>query len=110
MNIKLSQQISATYARNHFKEVNNRAIKEDMVVIMRKSAPVTVILSIDEYEHLIIKNKAWQNKISPKIKKKITLKELRKKSKFEKFKGCLAHQFKGKTAIEIAKNWTDYVD
>lgn len=106
MNIKLSQQVSATYARNHFKEVTNKAIKEGICVIMRKSKPVTVVLPIVEYEK--IKTKAVESR--PKKIKKITLEELRKNSTFHKYIGSLAKEYPGKTALDLQHEWYKYVD
>lgn len=103
MNIKLSQQVSATYARNHFKEVTDKAIKEGICVIMRKSKPVTVVLPIVEYEK--IKTKAVDFK-----PKKITLKELRKNSIFDEHVGSMKDIHPGLSSVEISKKWTDYVD
>lgn len=106
MNIKLSQQVSATYARNHFKEVTDKAIKEGMCVIMRKSKPVTVVLPIVEYEK--IKTKAIKSR--PGKIKKITMKELRKDSTFDKHVGSMKDVHPELSSVEIAKKWTDYVD
>lgn len=103
MEINLSQQVSATYARNHFKEVNNKAIKEGMCIIVRKSEPVTVIMSFKEYEK--IKNPP--KKTSPK---KITLEELRKNSIFENIPSNFDKVFGNISSVELAKKWTDYVD
>lgn len=103
MEINLSQQISATYARNHFKEVNNKAIKEGMCIIVRKSKPITVILSFKEYEKI-------KNPHKKSLPKKITLEELRKNSIFEKYKGCIDEKYGNISSVELAKKWTDYVD
>lgn len=109
---RLSQQISATYARNNFKEVNEKAIKEGMCVIIRKSKPVTVVLSITEYEKLqkaYEKYETYKNKIE-KPAKKITLEELRKDSFFDKYAGCMKDDYPGMTALEWQHNWYKYVD
>lgn len=103
MDIKLSQQVPATYARNHFKEVNDRAIEEGMCVIVRKSKPVTVLISIEEFEKL-------QKSKKKKPKKKITLEELRKNSVFKKYKGCVEKAFGDISSTELTKNWANYVD
>lgn len=108
MNISINQQVTATYARNHFKEVNNRAIEEGMCVIMRKSKPVTVILSVEEYERMLVKEKAWEMRHAPK--KKITLEELKKDSFFSKYAGCLQDEYPGKTALDLQHEWYKYVD
>lgn len=104
MNIKLSQQVSATYARNHFKEVTDKAIKEGICVIMRKSKPVTVVLPIVEYEKI----KAVESR--PGKIKKITIAELRKNSIFDEHVDCMKNAYPGLNSIEISKKWTDYVD
>jgi prevent-host-death family protein len=106
MNIKLSQQVSATFARNNFKKITDKAIKEGMCVIVKKSKPITVVLSINEFEKL---NKKALSPAKPK-KKKITLEELRKNSIFEKYAGCIDKKFGNLSSVEIAKKWTDYVD
>lgn len=103
MEINLSQQVSATYARNHFKEVNNKAIKEGMCIIVRKSEPVTVLLSFEEYEKM-------KNPKKKPFPKKITLEELRKNSIFEKYKGCIDKKYGDISSVKLAKKWTDYVD
>lgn len=103
MNIKLSQQVSATYARNHFKEVTDKAIKEGICVIMRKSKPVTVVLPIVEYEKIKTKTVDFKPK-------KITLKELRKNSIFDEHIGSMQDAYPGLSSIEISKKWTDHVD
>jgi len=103
MDIPISKQVSATYARNHFKEVNDRAIKDGYCVIVRKSEPTTVVLSIDEYKKLYKRQR-------PKVKKKIDLEELRKSSIFEKHAGCMENDYPGLSSVQIAKKWTDYVD
>ena len=110
MNIPLNSQVSATYARNHFKEVNDRAIKEGECFIVRDSKPVTVILSIDEYEN--IKRQRTRNPYKITTRKKITLEELRKDNSFDKFGN--AEKFRAKfgdiDSVTLAKHWTDYVD
>lgn len=109
---RLSQQVSATYARNNFKEVNEKAVHEGMCIIMRKSTPFTIILSVAEYERLQSSQsryEEYQRKLHAPAKK-ITLEELRKNSVFKKFEGCMSDDFPGLTSVEIAKKWTDYVD
>ncbi len=106
MNIKVSQQVSATYARNHFKEVNDKALKEGFCVIMRKSQPVSIVMSMQEYAKL--HNKLEIAKFSPP-KKKITAKDL-SNGRFSQFVGSWKNPFPGLTSVEIAKKWTDYVD
>ena len=103
MEISLSQQVSATYARNHFKEVNEKAMREGICVIVHKSEPKTVILSMNEYQKLNKKQK-------PRVKKKMTLEELRENSVFDKYVGCLKGLYPGKTALDIQHEWYKYVD
>lgn len=105
---KLSQQISATYARNNFREVNEKAIKEGMCIIVRKSKPVTIILSVDEY--LRLKNAQEVEQAKKKPPRKITLTELRKNSTFEKYIGCMQDDYPGMTALDLQHNWYKYVD
>lgn len=115
MNISLSQQVSATYARNHFKEVSEKAIREGMCVIVRKSTPVTVVLSMAEFERLQSaqeKYEEYKKKLRMPMKK-ITLEELkmlRKDSVFAKYAGTMKDLWPGLSSVEIAKKWTDYVD
>lgn len=109
---KLSQQVSATYARNNFKEVNEKAVHEGMCIIMRKSTPFTVVLSVEEYERLQssqARYEEYQKKLHAPTKK-MTLEELRKDTTFDKYVGCMKDDFPGLTSVEIAKKWTDYVD
>lgn len=105
---RLSQQISATYARNNFKEINEKAIKEGMCIIVRKSKPVTVILSINEY--LRLKNAQETEQAKKKPSRKMTLAQLRKNSTFEKYGGCMQDDYPGMTALDLQHNWYKYVD
>lgn len=105
---RLSQQISATYARNNFKEVNEKAIKEGMCIIVRKSKPITVILSVDEYLRLKNARETEQTKKQPP--RKMTLAQLRKNSFFDKYVGCMMDNYPGMTALEWQHNWYKYVD
>lgn len=73
-----------------------------MCVIVRKSKPVTVLLSIEEYEKM--KNKKTE------MAKKLTLEEIRANSIFEKNTGSLDKTFGEISSVELAKKWTDYVD
>lgn len=107
MDIKLSQQVSATYARNNFKEVTNKAIKEGLCIIMKKSQPITVILPIEEYQKL---NAMGEKPGRNKRKRKITIEELRKNSIFNEHMGSMKDFGNGLTSAEIAKKWIDYVD
>ncbi|OGJ42274.1 hypothetical protein A3B60_01935 [Candidatus Peregrinibacteria bacterium RIFCSPLOWO2_01_FULL_39_12] len=108
MNISLSQQVSATYARNHFKEVTEKAVKEGICVIVWKSKPVTVIIPMDEYLKLKNAEKIEQDKRKPP--RKMTLAQLRKDSFFEKYAGCMKDEYPGMTAMEWQHNWYKYVD
>lgn len=112
MDIKITQQIPATYARNHFKEFTDKTLKEGITVIVRKSEPVFVALSMEEYRKMKEAEEAWFNRNkNKKPKKKITLEELRKNSIFDKYAGCLDGLFPPEmSSVEIAKHWTDYVD
>lgn len=107
MNIKLSQQVSATYARNHFKEVNEKALKEGFCVIMRKSSPLTIVMSMKEYGKL--QNNLEVAKFTAAVKKKVAAKDL-KNGRFSEFVGSWKNVYSGLTSVEIAKKWTDYVD
>lgn len=108
MNFKLSQQVSATYARNNFKAVNEKVLKEGMCVIIKKSQPVSVILSMKEYQKLKEKPEDFH---AVKVKKKMTLEELRKNTRFDNLGNFFdGPEFKGKTAREISKMWINYVD
>ncbi len=104
MNIALSQQVSATYARNNFKEVNEKVQKQGMCVIVKKSTPITILLSMEEYQ------KITSEKAKTKKPIKISISQIRKNSLFQKYVGCLKGDFKGKTSQDLQKNWTDYVD
>lgn len=82
-------------------------LKEGMCVIIKKSQPVSVILSMKEYEKLKKKPEGFH---AVKVKKKITLEDLRKNTRFDKFVGCLDEfpEFKGKTSRQILKEvWKD---
>lgn len=107
-NLKISQQVSATYARNHFKEINERAMREGLCVIVKKSKPITVVISFEEYQKL-------QKRQQPKKTKKMTLKELEEKSIFKKYStGKWAKKMKEKygnlTSVELQHKWAEYVD
>ena len=62
MNIKITQQVSATYARNNFKKVVDQAVKDGVCWIMRKSKPVTIMLSLSEYKKMQDCIEAFQQK------------------------------------------------
>lgn len=98
MDIPISKQVSATYARNHFKEVTEKALEEGECFIFRKSQPVTVVLSITQYQKL-------QKAERPKDFKKMSLEELRENSTFGKYVGCLKDLYPGKTALDIQHEW-----
>jgi len=105
MQIDLSQQMSATHARNNFKEMINKTLKEGICTVMRKSKPVVVVLSVVEFEKL--KNPQPKKKKA----KKFDLDFLRKNSYFEKYVGCLDDKFdKNLSSVDISKQWTKYVD
>ena len=109
MSFNIYQQVPATYARNNFKAVNERALKEGICVIVRKSVPITVLISMEEFQKMQRKIDA---KAAKKItqSKKITLKELRKNSIFDKYAGCIEKQFGEISSTKLSKNWTKYVD
>jgi prevent-host-death family protein len=98
-------QFSATYARNHFKEVMDRVSEKGAQIVIRKSQPTILWIRLDEYEKS-------QNSAKPKKKKKFDLEEIRKNNTFYKYIGCMENDpdFKGLTSVQIAKKWTDYVD
>lgn len=105
MKIDPSQQISATYARNNFKEMMNKVRDEGMQIIIHKSQPAVVVICLDDLQ------KMQETKKSQK-KKKFDLKKIRENSTFNKYRGCMSNtpDFKGLTSVQIAKKWTDYVD
>lgn len=108
MNIPLSQQVSATYARNNFKKVNKKAMNGGMCVIICKSKPSTVLISLDEYSRL--KNAQEIEQTTKKPQRKMTLTELRKNSFFNKYVGCMKDDYPGMTAMDLQHNWYKYVD
>lgn len=97
-----SHQVSATFARNNFKSVTEKVLKEGMCVIVKKSKPITVILSLNEYEKLKRKKKYKKNKMP--------LKEIQKKSRFSKFIGCMDEKFSGMSSVDLQHNWANNVD
>ena len=76
MKFDTSQQISATYLRNNTSEIINQTIKEGMSVIVRRSKPTVIMLSMQEFEKL-------KNESKPKKHKKFNLEEIRKNSVYE---------------------------
>lgn len=106
MQIDTSQQVSATYARNHFKEVMNKARSEGMQVIIHKSEPSIVVIRLEDLKK--IKEQCGSAK---KKTRKFDLDFIRKNSHFEKYAGCLDDKFdKNLSSVEISKQWTKYVD
>ncbi len=105
----LSQQVTATYARNHFKEINDRAIREGMCIIVRKSKPISVILSMVEFEKMMKKYDAWNKFKEESFRKDISKLNL-ENGRFSKFVGAWKNPYPGLSSVEIAKKWTDYVD
>lgn len=105
MNIDFSQQVSATYARNHFKEVMANVRDGIPQVIIHKSQPDVIFMKIDDLKKL-------QGESKPKKKaRKFNLEELDRDNPFEKYAGCLDNFFdKNLTSVEISKRWGDYVD
>ncbi len=111
MNIAISQQVSATYARNHFKEVNNLALKNGLAVIINKSKPSIAMLPFSEYEKIQTKLQAYEkNQPTTKPSKKITLKELRKDSIFTNIEESFNKTYPGKTALDIQHEWYKLTD
>jgi len=108
MQFDSSQQVSATYLRNNASEVIDETIKEGIRIIVRRSTPVVVMLSAQEYENL----KNPPAKLKSKPRKKFNLEEIRKNNTFYKYSGCAKDDpdFKGLTAVQVCKKWTDYVD
>lgn len=105
MNIQLSQQVSATYARNHFKEVMANVRDGTPQVIIHKSQPDVIIMRIEDLKKL-----EEQSKPKKKVRK-FNLEEIRKNSTFAKYRGCMDDYFdKNLSSVEICKRWTDYVD
>lgn len=104
----IEKQITATYARNNFKEVNNKAIKEGTCIIIRKSKPITILLSIKEYEKLKREGEEFKIKKTKNLKN-FTRKDF-KNSTFSKYAGSINGDYKEKESLKLAKNWTNYVD
>ena len=109
MNISLSQQVSATYARNHFKEVSEKVLREGMCVIVKKSKPISVMLSMSEYETMMKKYDAWSKFRAENFRKNISELNL-ENGRFSEFVGAWENPYPGLSSVEIAKKWTDYVD
>lgn len=106
MQIDTSQQVSATYARDHFKEVLDKVVNEGMQIIIRKSQPSIVFIKLEDLKKL-------KEESRPKKKKtrKFDLDFIRKNSHFEKYAGCLDKVFGTEiSSTELSKKWTDYVD
>jgi prevent-host-death family protein len=110
MKIKTTQQVSATYARNNFKEVTDKVLEEGMCVIVRKSKPIMVMVSMSQYDLIEEKIEAFRNRNEKNSKKKITLEELRKNSTFGKYAGCFEKEFGNMTSVELQHKWAEYVD
>lgn len=109
MDISISQQVSATYARNHFNEVTEKVLKEGICLIVRKSKPVSVYLSFNEYQKMQQKNQTLEQ-----LKKRNFSKEISKlnltEGRFSKYVGAWKNPYPKLSSVEIAKKWTDYVD
>ncbi len=102
MELSIKNQVSATYARNHFKEVTEKALEEGICVIVKKSKPITVILPIQKYYEL------QNSKVGPQ--KKVSLQQLRKNPLFDDLKGKYEKVFGNISPVELTRKWTDYVD
>jgi prevent-host-death family protein len=112
MNIKIKHQVSATYARNNFKEINERAIKDGICVIVKKSKPITVILPVEKYEQIKKRSDDFDLCKIKRPTKKITLEELRANSDFDfdKFAGTFEKKYGNISSVELSHKWTEYVD
>ena len=106
MQFDSSQQVSSTYARNHFSEVMDKARNEKMQIVTHRSAIPVIVIRMDDFE------KATTPPVKPKKYKKFDLEEIRKNSTFRKYRGCMENDpdFKGLTAKQALRKWTDYVD
>ena len=103
MKIDISQQISATYARNHFREVTERAQNEGKIIIIHKSSPSMILMTLDRYE-------TETSTPAPRKVNKMTLAELRKESFFKKYEGALEPLPANKTSVELQHEWYKYID
>ncbi len=105
MNIQLSQQVSATYARNHFKDVMAKVREGTPQVIIHKSQPDVIVIKIEDLKKL-----EEQSKPKKKVKK-FNLEEIRKNSVFAKYRGCIDKVYGTKiSTVELCKRWGEYVD
>lgn len=104
MNINTSQQVSATYARNHFSEVMDKARNEGMQVVIHRSEIPVIVIKMDDFE------KITAPPAKPKKHKKFNLEEIQRNNYFDKYIGCWDKEFGDLTSVQIAKKWTDYVD
>ena len=102
MKIDLSQQVSSTYARNHFKEVMTQVREEGMKMIIHKSKPAMVIMTLDNLEKIITPK---QNK-----KRKFSMAEIKKDKTFDKYKGCVDKVYGDMDSVKLCKKWAEYVD
>lgn len=106
MQFDTSQQVSSTYARNHFSEIMDKARNEKMQIVTHRSEIPVIVIKMDDFE------KITAPPAKPKKHKKFDLEEIRKNSTFNKYRGCAKNDpdFKGLTSVQACKKWTDYVD
>lgn len=106
MQIDTSQQVSATYARNHFKEVMDKARTDGMQIIIHKSEPTMVLIKLEDFKKLKEANRPKKKKV-----RKFDLDFIRKNSYFEKYRGCLDKVYGTEiSSTELSKKWAEYVD
>lgn len=65
MQIDASQQVAATYARDHFKEILDKVVNEGMQIIIRKSKPAIVAIAIEDFEKLTDKKLSVSKTLKP---------------------------------------------
>jgi len=68
MNIPVSQQVTAIFARNHFREVWEKAKEDGICYIIKKSKPEMVLIPLKEFQK--IKNPVLKKKKTKKITRK----------------------------------------
>lgn len=105
MQIDTSQQVAATYARDHFKEILDKVVNEGMQIIIRKSQPSIVFIKLEDLKKL-------KEEAKPKKKKarKFDLDFIRKNNPFDQYAGCLDKAYPGISSLELSKTWWKYVD
>lgn len=106
MDLPISKQVSATFTRNNFSKVTKEVLKEGYKIVIKKSKPVMVMMSLDHYQKI--------TKEKPQ-KKTIKLEDLKQNSIFAKYdkskwKTDFEKKFKQEKTSYIIKNWANYVD